>query len=34
VPLGDFSLHGVMYYRAKMMVAPKTFVGNDQELTG
>jgi hypothetical protein len=34
VPLGDFSLNGVMYYGAKMMVAPKTFVGKDQELTG
>jgi hypothetical protein len=34
VPLGDFSLNGVIYYGAKMMVAPKTFVGKDQELTG
>ena len=34
VSLGDFSLNGVMYYGAKMMVAPKTFVGKDQELTG
>jgi hypothetical protein len=34
VPLGDFSLNGVMYFGAKMMVAPKTFEGKHQVLTG
>jgi hypothetical protein len=33
-PLGDFSLNGVKYYGAKMMVAPKMFEGKDQVLTG
>jgi hypothetical protein len=32
--LGNFRINGVKYFGAKFLVAPKTFVGKDQVLTG